>query len=303
MHAPPVWPTRRVDVMSTTRVLTGLLACALVAPASRAQTPVAQRTFPNAPQGFDVRREGVARGRVERVEYQSGITGNRRPAMVYTPPGYSTSQKYPVLYLLHGLGANERTWIEDLAADQILDNLIADKKAVPMIVVMANGRASNAPVPERPAARENIAVESQAYVAFERELLMDLIPFIESRYSVSRTRDQRALAGLSAGGGQSLNFGLTNLSTFAWIGGFSAAPNTLQPAQLVPNPAAARRQLKLLWVSSGDQDEMGLQIGTGLHDYLVERNVPHVWHIHRGGGHEIRVWKNDLYLLATLLFR
>ena len=289
--------------MNMTRsVLAGVLACAVLAAASRAQTP-APRTYPNAPQGFDVRREGVARGRVERVEYDSTVTGNKRPAMVYLPPGYSTRQRYPVLYLLHGLGANETVWTNDLAANVILDNLIAGKKALPMIVVMPNGRASNAPVPERPAARENIAVESQAYVAFERELLMDLIPFIESRYSVSRARDQRALAGLSAGAGQSLNFGLANLNAFAWIGGFSLAPNTLPPAQLVPDPAAARRQLKLLWVSSGDQDEMGLNIGKGLHDYLVERSVPHVWHIDIGGGHEIPVWKNDLYHLATLLFR
>src|SRR5688572_25298667 len=101
---------RRVDVMSLTRaVVAGLLACSLLSPAARAQTP-AQRTFPNAPPGFDVRRESVARGRVERVEFASMVTGNKRPAMVYTPPGYSTRQRYPVLYLLHGLGANETTW-------------------------------------------------------------------------------------------------------------------------------------------------------------------------------------------------
>src|SRR5688572_3564587 len=133
-----------VDVMSTPRlVLAAVLACALLAPASRAQTP-AQRTFPNAPPGFDVRRKGVARGRVERIEYDSTVTGNKRPAMVYTPPGYSTRQRYPVLYLLHGLGANETVWTNDLAANVILDNLIAGKKALPMIVVMPNGRASNA---------------------------------------------------------------------------------------------------------------------------------------------------------------
>jgi len=290
--------------MSTLRLVPAavLASCALLAPASRAQT-LAQRTFPNAPPGFDVQREGVARGRVERVEYDSTVTGSKRPAMIYTPPGYSASRRYPTLYLLHGLGANETVWTNDLAANVILDNLVADKKAVPMIVVMPNGRASNAPVPDRPAARENIAVESQAYAVFERELLIDLIPFIESRYSVSRARDQRALAGLSAGGGQALNFGLGNLNIFAWVGGFSLAPNTLQPAQLVPDAAAARRQLKLLWVSSGDQDEMGLNIGEGLHDYLAERGVPHVWHIDIGGGHTIPVWKNDLYHLSTLLFR
>src|SRR5688572_9749593 len=282
-------------VMAMTRsVLVGGLACAILVSASRAQTP-AQRTFPNAPQGFDLRRDGVPQGRVERVEFDSRVTGNKRPVMVYTPPGYSTRQRYPVLYLLHGLGANETVWTNDLAAHVILDNLIADKQAVPMIVVMPNGRASNAPVPERPAARENIAVESQAYTAFEKELLTDLIPFIESRYSVNRARDRRARAGLSLGAGQSLNFGLGNLTTFAWVGGFSPAPNTLQPAQLVPDPAAARRQVKLLWVSSGDQDEMGFKIGKGLHDYLAKRVVSHVWHIDIGGGHTIPVWKNDLY--------
>jgi enterochelin esterase-like enzyme len=294
-----------VDV-TTRSGLVGVLAWAILAPAIRAQTP-AQRTFLNAPQGFDVRREGVARGRVEQVEYASTVTDNKRPTMVYTPPGYSARQRYPVLYLLHGLGANETVWTEDLAANVILDNLIADKRAVPMIVVMPNGRASNAPpgswINGAFVSPGGPAVESQAYAAFEKELIADLIPFIESRYSAIRAREQRAIAGLSAGAGQSLNFGLTNLNTFAWIGGFSSAPNTLRPAQLVPDPSAARRQLKLLWVSSGDQDEMGLNIGKGLHDYLVERSVPHVWHIDIGGGHEIPVWKNDLYHLATLLFR
>src|SRR5688572_24503029 len=88
-----------------------------------AQAP-APRTFPNAPQGFDTRREGIPRGRVERIEFDSKVTGNKRPAMVYTPPGYSASQKYPVLYLLHGIGGNENHWTQFGAADVILDNLI-----------------------------------------------------------------------------------------------------------------------------------------------------------------------------------
>lgn len=321
--------------MSTKRlVLVGVLACAICAPAGRAQAP-AQRTFPNAPQGFDVKREGIPQGRVERVEFDSRVTGNKRPAMVYTPPGYSAGQKYPVLYLLHGIGGNETHWTNPGAANVILDNLIADKKAVPMIVVMPNGRASNEPVtafggrggrgargaaaadgqgrgaaePAAPRAGAGggrggagMGVEFQAYAAFEKELLTDLIPFIESRYSANSSREQRALAGLSMGGGQSLNFGLANLNTFAWVGGFSSAPNTSAPAQLVPDPAAATKQLKLLWVSCGDQDSL-FTISKGLHDYLAERNVPHVWHIDVGGGHTFPVWKNDLYHLATLLFR
>ena len=147
-----------------------------------------------------------------------------------------------------------------------------------------------------------MAVEFQAYAAFERELLSDLIPFIESKYSVQADREHRALAGLSMGGGQSLNFGLGNLDTFAWVGGFSSAPNTMPPAQLVRDPAAARQKLKLLWVSCGDQDSL-FNISEGVHNYLVEQKVPHIWHVDIGGGHTFPVWKNNLYHLSTLLFR
>jgi enterochelin esterase-like enzyme len=147
-----------------------------------------------------------------------------------------------------------------------------------------------------------MAVEFTAYAAFERELIGDLIPFIEARYSVQADREHRALAGLSMGGGQSLNFGLANLDTFAWVGGFSSAPNTAPPAQLVPNPAATTQRLKLLWVSCGDQDSL-FNISEGAHKYLAEHNVPHVWHVDVGGAHTFPVWKNDLYHLSTLLFR
>src|SRR5687768_18172792 len=109
--------------------------------AQAAQAPA----FPNAPAGFDEPRQGIPTGRVERVEYTSSVTNGKKPAMVYTPPGYSSSQKYPVLYLLHGIGGNETHWPGPGRAAAILDNLIADKKAVPMIVVMPHGRSSNEP--------------------------------------------------------------------------------------------------------------------------------------------------------------
>jgi enterochelin esterase-like enzyme len=325
-------------------VLIGSTLCTVALLAQTAQTPA----FPNAPQGFDAPRPGIATGRVERVEYTSSVTGGTKPAMVYTPAGYSSSQKYPVLYLLHGIGGHERHWPGPGAAAAILDNLIADKKAVPMIVVMPHGRSSNEPetalfgprgggargaAPDAaaaaggqarpggpPAAGDGpaggragggvaggrggvgMAVEFQAYAAFERELLADLIPFIEAKYSVQADREHRALAGLSMGGGQSLNFGLGNLDTFAWVGGFSSAPNTMPPAQLLRDAAAARQKLKLLWVSCGDQDSL-FNISEGVHKHLVEQKVPHVWHIDIGGGHTFPVWKNNLYHLSTLLFR
>ena len=106
--------------------------------------------FPPAPSGFDVRREGIERGKVEVAEYDSKTVGVKRKMMVYTPPGYSKDKKYPVLYLLHGIGDTEMGWTRTGKADVILDNLYADKKAVPMIVVMPYGRASAEPAPANP---------------------------------------------------------------------------------------------------------------------------------------------------------
>ncbi len=307
--------------------------------------PRPEASLAAAPAGFDTRREGVPAGLVERVEFDSKVTGGKRPASVYLPPGYSADTKYPVLYLLHGIGGNETHWPGPGAAGAILDNLIADGKAVPMILVMPNGRASNEPstlfagrgpgpgpggagpggasagaangaapgaagpgatgaggAPPGPGGRGGAAmtVEFEAYAAFERELIGDLIPFIEARYSVTADRMHRALAGLSMGGGQSLNFGLNNVDTFAWVGGFSSAPNTKAPAELVPDPAKAR-QLELLWVSCGNEDGL-FNISAGVHDHLVAQNVPHKWYVD-AGAHTFPVWKNDLYHFSSLLFR
>jgi enterochelin esterase-like enzyme len=265
-----------------------IVGCALSAVSLASQSAPAP-AYPNAPAGFDVRQSRIQSGRVERVEYDSKVTGNKRPAIVYTPPGYSAARKYPVLYLLHGIGGNESHWTQFGVADVILDNLIA---AAPGANGGGRGRPGGA----------GMAVEFTAYAAFERELVGDLIPFIESRYSVQTDREHRALAGLSMGGGQSLNFGLANLDTFAWVGGFSSAPNTAQPAQLVPNPTAAAQKLKLLWVSCGDQDSL-FNISQGVHNHLLANTVPHIWHIDVGGAHTFPVWKNDLYHFSTLLFR
>ena len=121
-----------------------IVGCGLGAVSLASQSASAPE-YPNAPAGFDVRQSGIQSGRVERVEYDSKVTGNKRPAIVYTPPGYSAARKYPVLYLLHGIGGNESHWTQFGVADVILDNLIAANKAVPMIIVMPNGRASNEP--------------------------------------------------------------------------------------------------------------------------------------------------------------
>ncbi|HSQ57247.1 MAG TPA: alpha/beta hydrolase-fold protein, partial [Gemmata sp.] len=134
---------------------------------------------PAPPEGFDKQRDGIDRGKLETVEYDSKSVGIMRKARVYTPPGYSKDKTYPVLYLLHGIGGDENEWPRSGAPDVILDNLIADKKAAPMIVVMPNGRAA-ADI----TARDGFGKQGPAFAAFEQDLLTDLIPFIEKTYSV-----------------------------------------------------------------------------------------------------------------------
>jgi pimeloyl-ACP methyl ester carboxylesterase len=187
---------------------------------------------------------------------------------VYTPPGYSPQKKYPVLYLLHGIGGDETEWERFAKPGLLLDNLLADGKAAPMIIVMPNGRAQ-----KNDRAEGNVFASAPAFAAFEKDLLEDLIPFMESHYSVQGNREHRAIAGLSMGGGQSLNFGLAHLDTFAWVGGFSSAPNTKPPAELLPDPAAAKAKLKLLYLSCGNKDGL-IRISQGVHGYLTLEEQP-----------------------------
>jgi enterochelin esterase-like enzyme len=252
--------------------------------------------FPDPPAGFNVKREAIAHGQTEMIEYDSKTVGTKRKMLVYTPPGYSKDKKYPVLYLLHGIGGDETEWQRYATPDVLLDNLLADKKAVPMIVVMPNGRAQ-----KNDRAEGDVFRSGPAFANFEQDLLKDVIPAIEARYSVQADREHRALAGLSMGGGQSLNFGLGHLETFAWVGAFSAAPNTKPPAQLVPDPAVAKEKLKLLWLACGNKDGL-ISISQGVHAYLKEKNVPHIWHVD-SNAHDSTEWRNNLFLFAQHLFR
>ncbi len=253
--------------------------------------------FPTPPEGFDKTREGIAAcAKIELVDYDSKSVGNKRKANVYIPPGYSTDKKYPVLYLLHGIGGDEGEWPRGGHPEIILDNLIADNKAEPMIIVMPNGRAQ----PDDRAGTNAMAT-APAFGKFDQDLIGDLIPFIESKYSVKKDRESRALAGLSMGGGQSLNFGLANLDTFAWVGGFSSAPNTKPAAELVPDPEKAKKQLKLLYISCGNKDGL-IRISQGVHAYLKEKNVPHIWHVDEHA-HDFQHWKKALYIFSQLIFK
>jgi enterochelin esterase-like enzyme len=252
----------------------------------------------HAPAGFDVVREDVRHGKIDTLIYFSATVGTDRRTIVYTPPGFSKQKKYPVLYLLHGIGGDEKEWLRHGQPQVILDNLYAEGKAEPMIVVMPNGRAMK---DDRAVGNPFDSVRVQAFAAFEKDLLSDLIPFVENTYNVHRDREHRAISGLSMGGGQSLNFGLGNLDTFAWIGGFSSAPNTKAPESLIRNPEDVKKRIKLLWISCGDGDRL-LTFSERTHTYLEAREVPHIYYV-EPGAHDFKVWKNDLYLFSQLLFK
>jgi len=249
--------------------------------------------FDDPPVGFDEVRDDIPHGKLERVEYDSKTVGVKRWMQVYTPPGYSADKKYPQLYVLHGIGGNEREeWTRGGVAHVVLDNLIADKKIEPMIVVFPNGNAT-----------ANAEGEGRGGwgTPFENDLLQDIIPYIESHYSVLADREHRALTGLSMGGGQAINFGLGNLDVFAWVGGFSSAPNTRPPEELVPDADEARKQLKLLYISCGNKDGL-IRISQGVHAYLKEKNVPHIWHVDEHA-HDFEHWKKGLYSFSHLIFK
>lgn len=248
------------------------------------------------PSGFKTERDGIPHGKLEMIDYESKTVGTTRKMLVYTPPGYSTDKKYPVLYLLHGIGGDETEWKRFSSPNVILDNLIADGKATPFLIVMPNGRAQ-----KNDRAEGNVFEAAPAFATFERDLLNDVIPTIEARYSVDSSREKRAIAGLSMGGGQSFNFGLSHLDTFAWVGPFSAAPNTKPVEELIPDVSRAKSQLKLLWISCGNKDGL-IGISQNVHRFLKKNDIPHVWHVD-GHGHDAEHWSSSLYWFSQSVFQ
>jgi enterochelin esterase-like enzyme len=278
--------------------------------------------FADPPAGFNAKRDNVPHGEMTSIQYDSKSLGTHRQMVVYTPPGYSADRKYPVLYLLHGIGGNDREWQRTCHADNVLDNLLADGKIQPMLVVFPNGNSTvtaDAGGTARGAgagggARGGTGGRGGARGGFdswgkpfEDDLIKDIIPYIESHYSVNADREHRALAGLSMGGGQSLNIGMYHIETFAYVGGFSSAPNTnkfggMSPdVEFLPDPAAAKEKLKLLWIACGNKDGL-IRVSQAVHGYLKEKGVPHVWHVD-GNAHDGTEWANNLYLFAQHIFK
>ena len=321
------FPSARGVAIPTIRLVAGALACMLVVATmgaafarekeqvtpERARANFARpvvlgtddvRAFPDAPAGFRDVHADIAQGRVETLVYDSGVTGTQRRANVYLPAGYSAERKYPVLYLLHGIGGNQDEWRGYVRAHTIFDNLIADGKAVPMIVVMPNGRAlpdDRSPPEDRVFTAEN----AEGFARFERDLLDFLIPAVDAKYSTYADREHRALAGLSMGGGQALNFGFGHPEQFGWVGAFSPAPNTRQPEELLRDllrdQDGVRRQFALLYLSCGNRDGL-INVSQELHAYLKRHDVPHVWNVD-DHGHDGDSWANNLHHFAQRIFR
>jgi enterochelin esterase-like enzyme len=247
----------------------------------------AQANLPVPPAGYDQRRNGVPQGTVSAISYPTTNYGMRN-ARVYTPPGYSTATKYPVLYLHHGLGGDETSWTNSFSAHIILDNLIADGDATPMVIVMPNNSMTS-------------ANDFGGYGQYESVIVPNLIPYIEDNFSVATDRTHRAIAGLSMGGGLTFNIGFGNIDLFAWIGPFSAAPNTRPASQTIRDPEAVRRDVRLIFIACGDADGL-LSYSSNYHDYLTQQNIPHMYQLEPGQGHTATVWKRSLYNFAQRIF-
>lgn len=238
----------------------------------------------------------IPHGTVHVSFYDSANLKTQRSFYVYTPPGYESGhRKYPVLYLLHGNGQIEASWTWTGRANVIMDNLIADGKVKPMIVVMPYGhvgREIKTPTSAPPNPGADMA-------AIEKELLTGVKPLVESKYRVFKDRNHRAIGGLSMGAAQSLQIGLHNLDQFAYIAAFSGGGNRAEWEKA--DAGMLNQRLKVLWLGCGTEDFAYPGVKS-LHDLLTSKDVQHVWN-ESGAGHSWPNWQVYLSKYAPLLFR
>jgi enterochelin esterase family protein len=248
--------------------------------------------------------------------YPSKVTGKTRRAMVYTPPGYDkTTDRYPVLYLQHGASEDETGWTTQGKANLILDNLIAEKKAVPMIVVMDYGYATPPGEPRVPTDASGRRGSrggggggrgaAGAPSLFEQVMIGELIPTIDREYRTLADREHRAVAGLSMGGGQALQIGSTHMDLFASIAGFHAgAAGNFNAATsyggAYANADEVNKKMKLIFLASGSMDNLLAQ-NEGIHKAMDAAGIKNTWFVTEES-HEWQPWRKDLHELAGLLF-
>ena len=244
----------------------------------------------------------VPHGTIQQIWYNSPALGLNRRMYIYTPPGYEKStDSYPVLYLLHGGTIDEEAWTTLGKANQILDNLISQGKAKPMIIVMPNGNPDQAAAPgETPLETTSTGIISNGL--FEKSLISDIIPFVESTYRVTANRKNRAIAGLSMGGGHTLKITLDNPDKFDYIGVFSAGLRTITPETEKQLKALESSNPKLFWVGCGVDDPLAYRGTQSLVQVLNEYNFNLVYR-ESSGGHTWTNWRKYLSEFAPLLFK
>jgi enterochelin esterase-like enzyme len=246
----------------------------------------------------------VPHGRIHHHFYKSGVVGDQRDFYVYTPPSYNPNgkQTYPVLYLLHGYSDDASGWTAVGRAHVILDSLIAQGKAKPMLVVMPLGYGAPAMLTLGFGAFRHTEIRDENFAKFRQALLTEVIPAVESSYAVIKDRDSRAIAGLSMGGSESLLTGLNSLDKFAWIGAFSSGGLPEEFDKDFPAlDSRAAQQLKLLWIACGTEDRL-IDLNRKLRTWLKSRDIRHT-DIETPGAHTWMVWRRNLAAFAPLLFR
>jgi enterochelin esterase-like enzyme len=253
----------------------------------------------------------VPHGTLQTVAYKSKALGTDRKMIVYTPPGYDGSAiRYPVLYLLHGAGSTETVWTDRGKAHVILENLIANGRMKPMVVVMPFGyAAARVAAPGATPNRGDAAENKMQREGFTRDFLEDVIPLVDWTFRVYGDRDHRAIAGFSLGGAQSLAIGLTHPELFSRIASFSSAmgaatnPETggFDFDQVLADPAALNGTLKLLWLGCGTEDTL-FESNQAFADLLAKHKVEHTFRV-SGGAHTFQVWQRYLNEVAPQLFQ
>lgn len=246
----------------------------------------------------------VPRGEIHHHFYKSAVADDQRDFYVYTPPGYDPASKktYPVLYLLHGFSDDASGWTAVGRANVILDNLIAQGKAKPMIVVMPLGYGTMEMITLGWGAWSHTDVRDKNFSKFREALLTEVMPKVESEYRVTKDRKARAIAGLSMGGSESLLTGLNNLDKFAWIGAFSSGGIPDEFEKDFPGlDAKANQQIRLLWIACGTEDRL-ITVNRNLRAWLKTKGVQHT-DIETRGMHTWMVWRRNLAEFAPLLFR
>jgi enterochelin esterase-like enzyme len=246
----------------------------------------------------------VPRGEIHHHFYRSAVAGDNRDYYVYTPAGYdpTANKTYPVLYLLHGFSDDASGWTAVGRANVILDNLIAQGKAKPMIVVMPLGYGTMEMIRVGWDAWSHPQLRKQNFDKFREALLQEVMPRTQSEYRITKDRNARAIAGLSMGGSESLLTGLNNLDKFAWIGAFSSGgiPEDFQ-ASFPSLDAKANQQLSLVWIACGTDDRL-IEVNRSFREWLKTKGVQHT-DIETPGAHTWMVWRRNLAEFAGLLFR